>query len=54
MIVDEVGLIRRAHNDRFEGAAEFNNPGESRLLIKTFNELWERSQPEPELRRLHL
>lgn len=54
MIVDEVGLIRRAHNDRFEGAAEFNNPGEARLLIKTFNELWERSQPEPELRRLHL
>lgn len=54
LIVDEVGLIRRAHNDRFEGAAEFNNPGEARLLIKTFNELWERSQPEPELRRLHL
>jgi predicted GNAT family N-acyltransferase len=54
MIVDEVGLIRRAHNDRFEGAAEFNNPGEARLLLKTFNELWERSQPEPELRRLHL
>jgi predicted GNAT family N-acyltransferase len=54
MIVDEVGLVRRAHNDRFEGAAEFNNPGEARLLLKTFNEAWERSQPEPELRRLHL
>ena len=54
MVVDEVGIIRRAHNDRFEGIAEFNNPGEARLLMKTFNEAWERSQPEPELRRLHL
>lgn len=54
MVVDDVGLIRRAHNDRFEGLAEFNNPGEARLLVKRFNEAWERSQPEPELRRLHL
>ena len=35
-------------------ADEFNNPAEARLLLKTFNEAWERSQPEPELRRLHL
>jgi predicted GNAT family N-acyltransferase len=54
MIVDDVGIIRRAHNDRFEGLAEFNNPGEARLLLKTFTDTWERSQPEPELRRLHL
>ncbi|MDT8405333.1 GNAT family N-acetyltransferase [Sulfuriflexus sp.] len=54
MVVDEVGIIRRAHNDRFEGLAEFNNPGEARLLLKTFHAAWERSQPEPELRRLHL
>ncbi len=54
MIVDDVGIIRRAHNDRFEGMAEFNNPAEARLLLKTFNEAWERSQPEPELRRLYL
>ncbi len=54
MIVDDVGIIRRAHNDRLEGLAEFNNPAEARLLLKTFSEDWERSQPEPELRRLHL
>jgi len=54
MIVDNVGIIRRAHNDRFAGLAEFNNPSEARLLLKAFNETWERSQPEPELRRLHL
>ncbi len=54
MVVDKVGMIRRAHNDRFEGLAEFNNPAEARLLLKTFNDAWERSQPEPELRRLYL
>ncbi len=54
MIVDNVGIIHRAHNDRFEGLAEFNNPAEARRLLKTFNEMWERSQPEPELRCLHL
>jgi len=54
MVVDDVGLIHRAHNDRFEGVAEFNNPSEARLLVKEFNDAWERSRPEPELRRLHI
>lgn len=54
MVVDNVGIMRRAHNDRFEGLVEFNNPAEARLLSKEFAEMWERSQPEPELRRLHL
>lgn len=54
MIVDEVGLIRRPHADRFEGSVEFYNPGDARLLLKEFRDAWERSSPEPELRRLHL
>ncbi len=54
MVVDDVGLIHRPHNDRFEGVAEFNNPSEARLLVKEFNDAWERSRPEPELRRLHI
>jgi len=54
MIVDEVGFIRRPHADRYEGSVEFNNPGEARLLTKEFKNAWERSVPEPELRRLHL
>lgn len=54
MIVDDVGVIRRPHADRYEGSVEFNNPGEARLLIKEFKDAWERSVPEAELRRLHL
>lgn len=54
MIVDDVGVIHRPHADRYEGSAEFNNPGEARLLTKEFKDIWERSMAEPELRRLHL
>jgi len=54
MIVDEVGIIHRPHADRYEGTVEFNNPGEARLLLKEFRNAWERSFPEPELRRLHI
>jgi 50S ribosomal protein L16 3-hydroxylase len=54
LIVDEVGVMRRPHSDRFEGSADYYAPGEARQLLKFFNEAWERSQPEPELRRLHL
>jgi predicted GNAT family N-acyltransferase len=54
MIVDEIGLIHRPHSDRYEGTVEFNNRGEARLLVKDFNDAWERSFPEPELRRLHI
>ncbi len=54
MIVDDVGIIHRPHADRYDGSVEFNNPGEARLLTKQFKDSWERSVPEPELRRLHL
>lgn len=54
MVVDEVGVLRRPHGARYDGTAEFNNPGEARLLLKSFNDAWERSVPEAELRRLHI
>jgi len=54
LIADQLGLIRRPHADRYEGIADFNNPQDSRLFLKYFEEAWERSQPDPELRRLHL
>lgn len=54
MIVDEKGIIRRSHGERFEGRVEFYNPGDARILLKSFNDAWERSHPDPELRRLHI
>lgn len=54
LIVDEKGLIRRSHGERFEARVDFHNPGDSRILLKYFNDAWERSHPDPELRRLHI
>ena len=54
LIADQTGVIRRPHSNRYEGVADFNNTKDARLLLKFFEEAWERSQPEPELRRLHL
>jgi predicted GNAT family N-acyltransferase len=54
LIVDQVGLMYRPHANRFEGTVDFHAPGQARQLLKVFEEAWERSQPEPELRRLHI
>lgn len=54
MVVDETGVIHRPYAERYEGSVEFNNLGRARLLTKEFKDAWERSVPEPELRRLHL
>lgn len=54
MVIDEVGILRRAHGARFEGTAEFYNPGGARQLLKYFHDAWERSVPETELRRLYI
>jgi hypothetical protein len=54
MIVDEVGLMRRAVAERYEGIANFNDPAEAAQLRRVFDHIWEFSRPDPELRRLHI
>ena len=54
LVADEDGLIHRRLADRYEGTASFHNPMEARNLAKFFDEVWEKSEPDPELRRLHL
>ena len=54
LVVDDMGVLTRPHGDRFEGSANFYAPADARLLLKYFKEAWELSQPEAELRRLHL
>lgn len=54
LIVDQMGLLYRPHGSRYEGTVDFHAPGQCRQLLKTFEDAWERSQPEPELRRLHI
>ncbi|MCO6413611.1 MAG: hypothetical protein J5I92_12810 [Thiogranum sp.] len=54
MIVDECGLIHRGLADRYEGTANFYAPVEARRKLAFFTEVWERSEVNPEFRRLYL
>ena len=54
MVADQCGLIYRSLADRFEGMGNFYNPVEARRKLDFFTEVWERSEQNPEFRRLHL
>ena len=54
MVFDERGIIKRRYADRYEGIANFNAPKQARELMAFFNEVWQVSEPDPNLRRLHI
>jgi hypothetical protein len=54
LICDDAGYYFRPLASRYEGTANFNDPGEVARLKKYFMELWERSEADNELRRLHV
>ncbi|MGA7802386.1 MAG: acyltransferase [Gammaproteobacteria bacterium] len=54
LIADAVGTLHRTLATRYEGSARFRAGLHARQLTQWFNEVWERSVPDPELRRLHL
>lgn len=53
-VVDEQALITRKIATRFEAILNFNHSRESRNLVKQFNEIWRRSNPEPMLKHLNI
>ena len=54
LIADACGLVHRTFADRFEGTANFNDPVKAQRRLDFFTEVWERSEPHPDLRRLHI
>jgi hypothetical protein len=54
MLADCTGLIHRPLADRYEGIANFNHPVSARHRYDYFSEVWERSEPHPDLRRLYI
>ena len=54
LVADERALLYRKEADRFEGYADLDAPAEARRLLRTFDEIWGRATPDPELRRLGL
>lgn len=53
-VADEAGYISRQLADRYEAVANFNDRLSARDLVGFFTEVWERSQQDSQLRRLHL
>lgn len=53
-VYDGRGVIYLRYADRYEGFANFDNPRMASELSNFFNEVWERSEPDSELRRLHI
>ncbi len=54
LVADGVGIIHRRLADRPEGLGSFKMPLRGRELTNFFDEVWERSQPHPDLRRLFI
>ncbi len=54
LIADRKGLMHRRLGHRYEGELNFNEALESRRLLKFFDECWEKSGADPELRHLVL
>ncbi|MDO9372045.1 MAG: acyltransferase [Gammaproteobacteria bacterium] len=54
LVVDKLGLLHRKMSDRYDGVVNFNAPLEATALVRFFDEVWDRSEPDPELRRLYI
>lgn len=54
LIADEIGLLRRPIADRYNGTLNFKAPLASREYVEFFNQVWERSEADPNLRQLYI
>jgi len=54
LIADDSGYLYKHHGDSYQGQACFYDKSKVRELAKTFDDAWERSQSDPELRRLFI
>ena len=54
VIADEIGLLHRPLATRYKGELCFYEPLKARQLRKFFDECWEKSAPDSDLRRLYL
>ncbi len=54
LLADGRGLYWRADTDSTRAIVCFNDPSGTRRLRHRFDQLWEESRPDPEMRRLHV
>ena len=51
---DGQGYLHRQDSERYEGIINFNDPRKTGELDKLFNDIWQRSRVDPEIRRLNI
>lgn len=54
VVADGVGYVHRFSHDHYTAAADFFGPPDAKDLLRTMAELWQRSEPDSELRRLYI
>jgi predicted GNAT family N-acyltransferase len=54
LLADRGGYLMRPIGSRYEGTGNLYAPGRQRQLREYFDEVWERSLPDPELRPVHI
>ncbi|MBA3582199.1 MAG: hypothetical protein H0W44_07080 [Gammaproteobacteria bacterium] len=54
LVADQQGYIHRQDASRFDGIANFYAPIRCRELLKTFDDIWDKSEPDPELWQLKI
>lgn len=54
LLVDGCGYLHRRIAARYEGIANFHDPGKVADFEKYFMEVWERSEPDEEIKRLYI
>jgi len=52
LLADGAAFLHRTRNDHFDSVANFNAPAKVARLSAKFDEIWELSSPDPQLRRL--
>ena len=54
LLADRCGYLYRPNPGRYEATANFHDPGKVNDWESYFLEVWARSEPDPEIRRLYL
>lgn len=54
LVSDDTGLLYRPLAIRYEGFADPYDPFAARARLRSFDDIWEQAEPEPEFRRLGL
>lgn len=54
LVADTTGYLYRRFSDRYEATANFADRRQASNLTNRFEEIWQRAQPDLNMRRLHL